>query len=767
MTRDNQIRCNYLRLVFAATIFINLQMLESMENNVLVSAKAQDLQTIIVKLAQPSEYLQQDEIEISPDINILSIEGSDHTLRLATQSINLSKEYKIKYKNESVRLLVDPVLDKLFSTKILGCEWDDQFTFFRLFAPRATNVTVVLFKSVQDDVGDNFNMIRDADGVWEIQLAGRHVGKYYAYSVDGPKGQDETFDPKKLVADPYSKAVATTIDYLHRGKSLILGTSTYDWRGDRPLARKVNDLIIYECHIKDLTAHPSAGVDSDVAGSYKGLLQQGVRGGVAHLKSLGVNAVEFLPIQDFGNVEIPYNVLVGDITNTWNPYARNHWGYMTSYFFAPESYYASCQSSSEKEYSGIDGRQVNEFKDVVKALHGEGISVIMDVVYNHVSQYDQNSFKCVDKKYYFHLNEDGSYCASSGCGNDFKTDRKMVRRLILDSIKYWMQEFHVDGFRFDLASMIDWQTCDEVLQEARKLNPDVIFIAEPWGGGDYSPAEFSKHGWAAWNDQIRNGVKGQNPFTNHGFIFGRWFDFNSLETMQRYILGNLEKDGGLFQTSSHSINYLESHDDHTFGDFVRIALGGPEKVVDVDANSKLTEEQLKLNKLGALFLFVSQGAVMMHEGQEWARSKVVAKTDAQDDQVGHIDHNSYNKDNETNWLNFDHADQNAELVSYYKGLIDLRKLHPALRSSDAADFRFLSDSENSFAFAFLLEKTSSGDKNDFFIILNGDRQQSASFKLPDGEWSVLVDAKSAGVHELYKRKGEIRVSPSSGIVLVQ
>ena len=763
----NQRRYAWHLFAAAFIILITHQTLESMEKNILLSAKAQDLQTIIVKLAQHSETLQHEYIQISPDLAIMSTIGSDHTLTIKTQAMDFSKSYKVKYKKEAVRLLVDPALDKLFSSKSLGCEWDDQFTYFRLFAPRATNVQLYLFDSIDDELGKAFSMTREIDSVWELRIEGRHVGKFYAYSIDGPKGDDEEFDPEKLVADPYSKAVATTNDYLHKSRTLIIDTSSYNWEGDRALGQKTTDLVIYECHIRDLTAHYSSGVDPELSGSYKAILQHGARGGIEHLKSLGINAVEFLPIQDFGTIELPYNVPAGGVTNTWNPYARNHWGYMTSHFFAPESYYASEASLKDAGYSGADGRQVDEFKDVVKALHREGISVILDVVYNHVSQYDQNSFKQIDKKYYFHLNQDGTYCAASGCGNDIKTDRKMVRRLILDSIKYWMQEYHIDGFRFDLAAMIDWETCDEILQEARKINPNIVLIAEPWGGGGYAPAEFSEHGWAAWNDQIRNGVKGQNPFTNQGFIFGQWFDHNNMETMKSYIMGTLKSNNGLFQESAHSINYLESHDDHTFGDFIRIGLGGAEQVADVDANALLSEEQLKLNKLGALFLFVSQGAVMIHEGQEWARSKVIAPTDVPDDQVGHIDHNSYNKDNETNWLNFDHADKNADLVNYYKGLIELRKAHPALRSSDESDFSFFEQTSNDFAFAFLLSRKSSGDTNDFFVVLNGDREKSVEFELPAGTWSVLVNDKYAGIKELYTVENIIEAPPSSGLVLVR
>jgi len=752
-------------LAVAIIIFLNYQLLESMENNVLVSANAIDLRTILVKVNKKSSSLRPEDIRISPNLKILSASSDDHTLRLITERLDLSKDYHVALKNEKVHLLVDPVLDKLYSPKELGCTRDDRFTYFRLFAPRAAVVKLFLFESIADSVGEAHAMSRDMDGVWELQLDGLHFGKYYAYSVAGPGGADENFDPIKLVADPYSRAVATTNDYLHRGKTLILDPGGYDWDGDQPVKKEADDLIIYECHVRDLTAHSSAGAEPGLAGSYKALVQGGIRGGLQHIKSLGVNAVEFLPIQDFGNIEPPYGVAIDGVANTWNPYARNHWGYMTSYFFAPESYYATGQSLEPGRICGADGRQVDEFKDVVKAFHKQGIAVILDVVYNHVSQYDQNCFKYIDKKYYFHLHEDGSYCAGSGCGNDFKTDRLMARRLILDSIKYWMREYHIDGFRFDLAAMIDWQTCDEILRQAREINPHAIIIAEPWGGGGYAPAEFSKHGWAAWNDQIRNGVKGQNPSGGLGFIFGQWFDHNSLETMRRYVLGSLVQDGGLFHKTSHSINYLESHDDNTLGDFIRIGLGGSDRVADVDANADLSDEQLKLNKLAALFLFVSQGAVMIHEGQEWARSKVIAATEAPDDQVGRIDHNSYNKDNETNWLNFDHADKNSELVNYYKGLIEIRKKHPAFRKSNKADFTFYDDPDNPFAFAFHLRNTSSGDVNDFFVIFNGNREKAASFDLPAGEWAAIVDGGKSGLYELYKTEKHIEAPPSTGIVL--
>lgn len=652
-------------------------------------------------------------------------------------------------------------LNRFYSDKALGCTWDENSTLFRVFSPRATAVTCVLYNSVFDETGIDHPMKMDKDGVWEVELPGHYFGKYYGYRVDGPAGDGEMFDRNVVIADPYSKAVATSNDYLHKGKTLILDTSEFDWDGDTWLRIPQEDLVIYECHVRDLTAHPSSGVSSEFAGTYKGLIQPGIRGGLEHIKSLGVNAVEFLPVQDFGNIEIPYKKPVNGVTNTWNPYERNHWGYMTSYFFAPESYYATGQNLLQPGYSGIDGRQVNEFKEVVKAFHKEGIAVLMDVVYNHVSQYDQNCFKYLDKKYFFHLNPDNTFCSASGCGNDFKTDRPMVRRLIIDSIKFWMTEYHIDGFRFDLAAMIDWKTIDAITREARKINPNVILIAEAWGGGKYELAEFSKHDWASWNDQIRNGVKGQNPHDGQSFIFGKWFDKNNKERIKSYLTGTLAKNGGLYKKVAHSVNYLESHDDHTLGDFIRIGSGEvdpKDAPFNTDQLAVLSERQLRLNKLAALILFVSQGPVMIHEGQEWARSKVIAPTDAEDPEVGHIDHNSYNKDNETNWLNFDHAVLNSELVDFYRQLIQLRKRTPAFRQSPASAVSFI-DHDNEFALGMQVKDGTSR----YLVLLNADPEEPATFDLPAGDWRVAVSTEKIVSDTL---RENFILAETTGIVLV-
>lgn len=664
------------------------------------------------------------------------------------------------------RILRPDTLNQFYSEKKLGGQREGRQFVFRLFAPRATAVKLVLFERHDAETGREFPMQRDREGVWEFFAAENLAKKFYGYRVSGPSGKDELFDDRIVIADPYSHAVATKNHYTHPAKSLILPDENFNWEGDTFLKIPQEDLIIYEMHTRDMTAHPSSGVAPERRGTYRGLIQTGVKGGIDYIKSLGVNAVELLPIQDFAQIEptLQENATANNI------YARNHWGYMTSYFFAPESYYATNATLAPGQWNGVDGRQVGEFKEVVKSFHRADMAVLLDVVYNHVSEYDQNPFKFIDKKYYFCLDAQGNFLSKSGCGNDFQTERPMARRLILDSVEYWMREYHIDGFRFDLAAMLDWETCEAILKRAREINPHAIIIAEPWGGGGYTPAEHSQHGWAAWNDQIRNGVKGWRPTGegDQGFIFGKWKNGTTMAHLRSYVTGTLKEDGGLFQQKADAINYLESHDDHTLGDFIRIASGEvdeEQKIIDVDANARLSPTQMRMNKLAALFLFTSQGAAMLHAGQEFARSKVIAKTDIADAHAGQIDHNSYNKDNETNWINYHHVELNRELVDYYRGLMALRRHHRAFRWSMKKDIEPIT-SVGEFSLGYVLHHASSGDTHDFVVLMNGDLQEPALFTVPTGNWEIVVNDQKAGTVALGKFPGgSLVVKPTSGIVL--
>ena len=412
--------------------------------------------------------------------------------------------------------------DDLMTDAALGCTVGGRQTTFRLFAPRATSVTLALYERFDAELGENLPMTPGRDGTWEAVVKADLTGRWYGYRIDGPRGPGEMFDPSVVVADPYSKAVTTVNHWRLPAKTLILDAD-YDWGGDRsPLrARNAEDLVIYECHVRDVTAHPSSGARRP--GTYTGFTEKGIAGGLGHILSLGVNAVELLPVMKFGTIEIPYRDEAARSDsgrmNEWNPYARNHWGYMTSFFFAPESYYGTDGSIAPGAVNGVDGRAVRELKDLVKALHTEGIAVILDVVYNHTSHYDFNPFKYIDKQYYYRCDAGGNFLEASGCGNDFHTERPMARRVILDSVRYWLEEYHVDGFRFDLAAMIDEETCRQITRVVRKSKPGAVLIAEPWGGGRHHPGWFADLGWWSWNDRFRDGIRGRDPHHARGFIF--------------------------------------------------------------------------------------------------------------------------------------------------------------------------------------------------------------------------------------------------------
>jgi pullulanase/glycogen debranching enzyme len=684
-------------------------------------------------------------------------------------NFTMGAELFIKDKNESNLTLKQfkylkklDELDNFYSTKPLGSFVENGKTIFRLFAPQAVKTYVIIYKNPTDTPLITTPMSKDSNGVWEATLNIELYEHYYGYKVFN-EDENENSD-KPIIVDPYAKAVTQLNTYFSPRLGLIIKENNYNWEGDEWIQQDWRDLIIYEMHIRDMTAHNSSGAKKP--GTYKGLIEKGIKGGINYIKKMGINAIELLPIQEYADIEIPYQKELKGKRNTWNPYERNHWGYMTSSFFAPESYYSEGEIKWN-EWSGKTGKQVKDFKDIVKAFHKEGIAVIMDVVYNHLSEYESGNLKDIDKEYYFRLDKNGNYIAQSGCGNDLKTERPMLRRMIVESILYWMKEYHIDGFRFDLGKLIDWETIEEIIYQAQKINPYVIFVCEPWGGG-YDPAGFSLRGWGSWNDQIRNGIKGENPFNGLGWIFNKWYGNNNTQRIKSYVNGTLVRDSlGLFQKKEHSVNYLEAHDGYTLGDFIRIAtkeIDTSKIIHNTDEVIKLTPLQLKLNKLAALFLFSSQGIIMIHSGQEFARTKVIPlNIETPDGHKGKIDHNTYDKDNEVNYINYAHSEINKELLNYYKGLIQLRNEYEAFRRADYEDIIFYNIRDNEFALGYRIKYL----KDEFLVLLNANLSQAEEFILPEGEWKILVNPVTAGIKPLKSIKEKIIIEQSSGYILMK
>ncbi|NBC65558.1 MAG: pullulanase, partial [Bacteroidetes bacterium] len=599
---------------------------------------------------------------------------------------------------------------------------------------------------------------------WTLTIDQNLEGKWYAYKAEFSTDQRPKSPYRNaLFADPYSKHVTVRNTYQQNAKTYIFDDD-FDWQEtDHIFPKDPRDLIIYETHIKDLTAHPSS--DADGMGSFKKFIEQDQNGGIQHLKNLGVNCIEFLPLQKFAPVEPPYGSKTKEgFHNTWNPYEKNYWGYMTSFFFAPESSFASDRSN---RHSGRTTAAVTEFKDVVKTLHSEGFTVLMDVVYNHTSLFDKNPLTHLLSDVYLRRDQDGNLMNRSGTGNEFKSEEPAARQLIIDSLLYWMEEYKIDGFRFDLAALLDRKSWDAIKKAVQTKYPDAVLIAEPWGG-HYSPHAFSNHGWASWNDRIRNSFKGSDPQHDRGFIFSDWQHETKRERLENIIRGTLNHgEGGLYNTSTHSVNYLESHDGYTLGDFIRIGLN-PElydqTIHDLESHTKLNDHQLSISKLAALSLFVSQGITMIHAGQEFARSKVIARTPVNDPDEGKIDHNSYQKDNETNWLNFDHLNLNRDLYEYYRGLIDIRKKSPALRKCKPEEINF-DYYGNPLLISFFINGNSTDDMYDYYIILNGNSFAIENHDLPAGTWEILADHEIASSHILNIASGSVNIPSQSGILL--
>lgn len=660
------------------------------------------------------------------------------------------------------------LLAERFGEDYFGCTFQGDSTIFRVYCPRSPLVEIVVKDHPDEKSFEAHQMHRHGSGVWEYSTRKNLIGKWYAYRIT-PPSDGLPFEKTDLcIADPYSKWVCTRNDYQQEAWTLIFKPKNFDWDGGSFVGSgDPRDLVIYEAHIQDLV-HQDSIIHPDIS-CFDLLRSRDKCKAIDHLISLGINAIEFLPLQKFAYHEPPFNIETPKgVKNTWNPYSKNYWGYMTSYFFVPESRFSISSNLQNEEYFGFEPDGINQLKALVKELHKRGISVIMDVVYNHVSQYDLNPLKYLDRVYYFRHDGKLNYTSFSGCGNDLKTEAPFARRLIVDSVLYWMKEFHIDGFRFDLAQLMDNETLVKIREEARKVNPNVVLIAEPWGGG-YNPTRFSELGWPAWNDQIRNGIKGSDPLHDKGIIFGNWQRDTSRLSVENFLRGTLlHQPNGRFKRSLHALNYLESHDGYTLGDFIRLGYKPDlhhQGLKSRESAVYLSEPELNSAMLAAFILFMSQGIAMIHAGQEFARTKwIVPEQDVIDPETGKFDHNSYNKDNATNYITWEDRIKNQTLLDYYSGLINIRLQSPALRKASSDSIHF-SSYEDPLCFTMTIKNHGTTDLYDYFICINANPLRDHDAIFPDGRfWEILVHGKHADVNPSATLKGILKVGPLSGIL---
>jgi isoamylase len=650
-----------------------------------------------------------------------------------------------------------------------GATLTPQGTQFAIFSRHATAVSLLLFDSPEDSTAAHEipldPRLNKTGDVWHVQVDGTGPGTLYLYRVDGPYEPEKghRFNRNKLLLDPYVKAVtgnftwrladargfdpsspkadlsfSTTSDVAGMPKGIV-ASDDFDWRGDRPLNRPLRFSAIYETHVRSLTMHPSSGVEHP--GTFRGVAEM-----IPRLKDLGITAVELLPVQEFDELANPRaNPLTGQRL-------QNYWGYDTISFFAPKGRYSS---------SGAMGQQITEFKEMVRDLHAAGIGVILDVVFNHTAEGDETGptlcFRGLDNSVYYLLDERNPrfYRNYSGCGNTLNCNHPILRTFIMDCLRYWVVDMHVDGFRFDLGSVLGRDSEGRIMENPPILERiaeepvlrDTKIIAEAWdAAGAYQVGSFPGGRWAEWNDRFRDDVR----------RFWRG-DAGSVAAFATRIAGSSDlylRDG---RKPFHSINFITSHDGFTLNDLVSYERKhneengednhdgwdnnvsdncGVEGPTNDPAVESLRNRQVK-NFLATLLL--SQGTPMLLGGDEMRRT-----------QRGN--NNPWCQNNDTSWYDWRLAETHADVRAFCRALIAFRMRHPAFlrpeffsgknsHHNHIPDILWLTEKgepadwlPDRLTLSFIIdgnkaETAADRDDNDILILCNASRAQVA-FTLP-------------------------------------
>ena len=616
----------------------------------------------------------------------------------------------------------------------LGARWTKERTAFRLWAPTAKRVKVNLYKSGNPGVEDRICQIGMKPGVagtWTAEAVGDLNGVYYTFTVELEEGIREA-------CDPYAR---TTGVNGHRAMVIDLRATDPDgWAEDRdPNAGKpITDAVIYELHVRDLSMDTSSGVTRK--GKFLGVIEEGtatsdgIPTGLDHIKSMGITHLHLLPCYDYGSV---------DEAHPEQP--QFNWGYDPVNFNVPEGSYAT------DPYHGAV--RVKEMKQMIRGLHKNGISVIMDVVFNHV--YDSGSF-CFNRivPEYFSRIHNGHYSNGSGCGNDTATERSMVHKYIVDSVLYWADEYHIDGFRFDLVGLIDIDTINELVATVRAKHPNVIFYGEGWSMGteptkpDVTLATqhnaWQTPNFAYFSDMFRDVLRGC-VFDDYawGYVAGAQ---GLEEALKACFMARADWCPGPTQT----INYASCHDNLSL--FDRLTQSVP------DAGFA---ERVRMNNLAAAIYLLSQGVPFMQAGEEMLRSKPLPD--------GGFASNSYCSPDAVNAIKWNHLrnPQYAAAADYYRGLIAFRKAHPTLRLTTREAVReqvHTIEGLEPNVVGFHLRGSADDPAAAIIVLFNANRTPT-TVELPRGRWNICITERTAGTEPQMTVEGGVSVAPIGTCVL--
>lgn len=622
----------------------------------------------------------------------------------------------------------------------LGATWRLQKTTFRVWAPTADAVKVNLYASGdagKEDLTEQLSMERDVKGTWVAEKEGNLNGTYYTYLVDVRGERQET-------CDPYARTTG-----VNGNRAMVIDLASTNPKGwdkdcDPHGEERITDAVIYELHIRDISSDRSAGIRN--VGKFLGVAEtgtvtpSGIPTGLDHMKELGITHVHLLPVADYGSVD-----------EERLEEAQFNWGYDPVNYNVPEGSYSTDPYHGEV--------RVREMKQMIKTLHDNGISVVLDVVYNHVYDADKFCFNKIVPGYFSRVDAEGNYSAGSGCENDNATERSMVRKYIVDSVAYWADEYHIDGFRFDLVGLIDVETIRAVMEKVSRKHQNVIFYGEGWTMGtgltkegvllatQNNSAELPK--FAFFNDTIRDGLRG-NVFypTYRGYISGCKGFANVIE---QCFLG---KAPDWCKSPSQSVNYVSCHDNYTLMD--RITLTAPEAS---------WEERVRMNNLAAAVYMMAEGIPFLQAGEEMLRRKL--------DADGNIVENSFESPDYINGLKWDCLNEKVyqDVFAYYRGLIAFRKAHRQLRLTTPEEVeRCVTPVEGlpEDVVAMRIAGDERDKKTDGIFAIFNPNQTAVEISLPEGVWGVCINAERAGTDPVETiTGGKVNVEPISATVLVK
>lgn len=636
----------------------------------------------------------------------------------------------------------------IYDGKDLGVTWSTQQTKFRIWAPTAQEVLLRIYdQGHEGELLETFEMKKDRAGTWLLEIGGDWKNRYYTFQAR----IDDNWNNE--VPDPYAKAVG-----VNGNRGMIVDfteTNPEGWENDqRPHLASHADIVIWELHVRDFSIHPSSG--SKYPGKYLAFTERGTRSPeglptmVDHMVELGITHVHLLPVYDFFTI---------DETRLDEP--QFNWGYDPKNYNAPEGSYST---------DPYDGRvRIKEFKQMVQALHNAGIRVIMDVVYNHMFDAVASPFEQLAPGYFFRRWEDGSFSDGSYCGNETASEKPMMRKFMVESLRHWATEYRIDGFRFDLMGLHDIETMNLIRKEMDKIDPAIFLYGEGWTANETPlPLEdraIKAHaamldGIAVFSDDIRDGIRGHwYDEKDQGFMVGKAgvkesIKFGVVASTKHpqidYAAVNYS-DAPYADSPLKTITYVTCHDNPVLWDKTVFTC--------LDCTQ---QDMLDIQKLANAIVLTSQGVAFLHAGEEIVRTKFG-------------EHNSYNLPDSINQLVWTNKAEYYEVFEFYRDMVALRKNHPAFRMP-ATDIvqKHLSffDIEHPLVVGFHIGNNANGDQWKNIVVFYNADPGRVEADLPEGDWRVVAtkyEVNEAGVRTPgfdQPLKGKVNIPSRSIMILV-